>query len=294
LIPTGNARRLLGAFAIASLLGAVSTIACATRGSSTFVETEDAGPPPGPPPPAFVDSGDPSFDEFPECAEETQQIYVLGSNKGLYRFYPATATYTHVGQLGCPSGGGTFSMAIDRRGVAWVVYTDGRLFQVDTHDAKCKATSFQPGQTGFETFGMGYSLNDADAGAGETLFVSGAGLAALDTKSLQLQFRGSLTFGRTELTGLGHELYAFSVGSGVVARLNKSTGATELTYRSTAIDPVASFAFAHWGGEFWLFTNDLVRVYSPTTDSTRTVLENTGIHIVGAGSSTCAPIKPPA
>jgi hypothetical protein len=242
----------------------------------------------------FVDGGnDLPFEEFPECSDETSQIYVLASNKGLYRFYPATATFAHVGQLGCPSTEGTFSMAIDRRGIAWVEYTDGRLFQVDTHDARCKATSFKAGQTGFRTFGMGYALNDEDAGAGETLFVAGDALAALDTKSFELQFRGSLTFGRTELTGLGSQLYAFSVESGVVARLNKTTGATEATYRTTAINPNASFAFAQWGGAFWLFTNDVVRSYSPTTDTTTTVLERTGMYIVGAGSSTCAPMVPP-
>ena len=74
---------------------------------------------------------------------------------------------------------------------------------------------------------MGYSLN-GDAANGETLYVSGVGLASLDTKTFDLKFLGSLTYGRTELTGLDKQLFAFSVESGVIAGLNKTTGATEV------------------------------------------------------------------
>ena len=159
-------------------------------------------------------------------------------------------------------------MAIDRHGTAWVEYTDGRLFAVDTTNGSCKATAFKPGQVGFETFGMGYSLN-GDGSKGETLYVSGVGLAALDTKTFDLDFKGSLTYGRTELTGLDKQLFAFSVESGVIAGLNKATGATEVTYRTSAVAERAAFAFAQWGGDFWVFTGDehsIVTQYSPTED----------------------------
>ena len=124
-----------------------------------------------------------------ECAEETKQIYVLATDRVLYRFYPDKLQFVRVGQVACPTVAGTFSMAIDRRGTAWVEYTDGRLFAVDTRNATCKATGFRPGQVGFETFGMGYSLN-GDSGNHETLYVSGAGLASLDTNTFDLTFLG--------------------------------------------------------------------------------------------------------
>jgi hypothetical protein len=266
------------------------------RGDDTklgFVESEpDAASPVDT---SFGDSGA-LIESDVECAQGTEQIYVVATDKGFYRFNPKDLEFKRVGTLGCPTGAGTFSMAIDRRGTAWIEYTDGRVYAVDTNDASCRATSFKPGQTGFETFGMGFALNGDDPKEGEKLYVAGAGLATLDTKSFELKFLGSLTNGRTELASIGSQLYAFSPESGVVARLNKTDGATEVSYRTTAIDGRAAFAFAHWGGIFWLFTGrgtSTVTTYSPDTDESKVVIPNTGMLIVGAGSSTCAPLKPP-
>ena len=242
----------------------------------------------------FIDDTSPPIPPFVECADETKQIYVLGSDKALYRFYPDTLKFVRIGTVACPTTAGTFSMAIDRRGVAWVEYTDGRLFAVNTSNAKCQQTLFKPGQTGFEVFGMGYARN-GDSANGETLYLAGAGLASLDTKTFDLKFVGSLTFGRTELTGLDTQLYAFSVGSGVIAGLNKQTAATETTYRTAAVDAQAAFAFAQWGGDFWIFTGDqrsVVTQYKPVGDKSTVVVKDTGMLIVGAGSSTCAPTAP--
>lgn len=262
--------------------------------SGTTPEPIDAGEPPpeaGPLNEAGAFNGDTPFPDNIECAETTKQIYVLATDLALYRFYPDKLQFVRVGQVACPSTEGTFSMAIDRRGVAWVEYTDGRLFAVDTTTAACRATPFKPGQDGFKTFGMGFAKN-GDAAGGETLYVSGVGLASLDTKTFDLKFLGSLTYGRTELTGLDTQLFAFSVGSGVIAGLNKTTGATEVTYRTSAVNERAAFAFAQWGGDFWVFTGDthsIVTQYSPTENKSAVVVQNTGMLIVGAGSSTCAP-----
>lgn len=230
-----------------------------------------------------------------ECSEETKQIYVLGTDKTLYRFYPDVLKFVRIGVIGCPSVAGTFSMAIDRRGTAWVEFTDGRLYAVDTTNATCKATAFAPGQSGFSTFGMGFARN-GDSANGETLYASGAGLAAIDTKSFALTFLGSLSFGRTELTSMDTQLYAFSVGSGVIVQLDKTTGATQKVYRSSATDADNAFAFAQWGGDFWLFTGSersQVTQYSPIGDTSKVVVADTGMLIVGAGSSSCAPTKKP-
>jgi hypothetical protein len=244
---------------------------------------------------AFSDAGTEPPPVLEECAEETKQIFVLATDKALYRFNPPTTTFVRIGQVACPTAAGTFSMAIDRRGTAWVEYTDGSLYAVDTRDARCKPTPFKAGQTGFETFGMGFA-KDSDNGTAETLYVAGDGLATLDTKTFQLAFLGSLTYGRTELTGLDSQLFAFSVESGVVAWLDKKTAATQKVYRTAAVDPAAAFAFAQWGGDFWIFTGTTTTVvtkYSPDTDKSVVALENAGILVVGAGSSTCAPTKTP-
>jgi len=281
-----------------ALLGAVGVMPllhCATADDTSNIDPDAGEPPPdaaeGPEGGAFNNNLNALPPDDVECAETTKQIYVLATDRALYRFYPDKLQFVRVGQVACPTVAGTFSMAIDRHGTAWVEYTDGRLFAVDTTNATCKPTNFRAGQVGFETFGMGYSLN-GDAANSETLYVSGVGLAALDTKTFDLKFLGSLTYGRTELTGLDKQLFAFSVESGVIAGLNKTNGATEVTYRTSAVNDRAAFAFAQWGGDFWVFTgNDhsIVTQYSPTEDKSTVVVQNTGMLIVGAGSSTCAP-----
>jgi hypothetical protein len=284
---------MLGAVALA----ASPSLSCAKGeepSAAEFIPVDpvpDAAPEAG----AFAEaSAEPSILDV-ECSQETKQIYVVATDKVLYRFYPETLTFVRIGTVTCPTTAGTFSMAIDRRGTAWIEYTDGRLFAVNTQTATCKPTAFVAGQTGFTTFGMGYAKN-GDSANGETLYVAGAGLASLDTKTFELKLLGSLTFGRTELTGMDTWLFAFSVGSGVVAKLNKANGATETVYRTSATDAEAAFAFAQWGGDFWLFTGSttsLVTRYSPITDVSTVVVPDTGMLIVGAGSSTCAPTKSP-
>ena len=309
-----NVTLLTRALLVVAAAGALPLIHCATAdntsgfgpdsGAGEASVEQEAG--------TFTDDASPPLPPFVECADETKQIYVLGSDKALYRFYPDTLKFVRIGTVACPTTAGTFSMAIDRRGVAWVEYTDGRLFAVNTANAKCQQTNFRPGQTGFEVFGMGYAKNgvpdldagdagdagDADPGdaeVGETLYVAGAGLASLDTKTFDLKFLGSLAFGRTELTGLDKQLFAFSVGSGVIAGLDKETAATQSVYRTTAVNAQAAFAFAQWGGDFWIFTGDnrsIVTRYQPGADKSTVVVQDTGMLIVGAGSSTCAPTKP--
>ena len=274
-----------------------ATLFHCAQGGTGHAPDLDAGPPaedPGPEGGAFAEAGTPSPVENVECAEETKQIYVLGTDRTLYRFYPDTLKFVRIGAIGCPTAAGTFSMAIDRRGTAWVEFTDGHVYAVDTGNATCKPTAFQAGQAGFENFGMGYALN-GDAANGETLYVSGAGLASLDTKTFALTFLGSMAVGRTELTGMGTRLFSFNIGSGVIAELDKTNASTLVSYRTTAVDPAAAFAFAQWGGDFWIFTGSdrsIVTRYSPASDMSAVVVQDTGMLIVGAGSSTCAPSTP--
>ena len=81
-----------------------------------------------------------------------------------------------------------------------------------------------------------------------------------------------------------------------VARVSPSNGAESEVIPITAIDGEANaWAFAHWGGDFWLFyksqTDASSRVFQVKRDgSVNEVVTDTGRYIVGAGVSTCAPI----
>lgn len=283
-------RSVLGLVALAA---AASSIHCAGTQRSFDAEQEDDGGTP-PPPPGLYEAG--AEQPTGDCSEENKQIYVLSSGeRALFRFDPQALSFTRIGNVVCPASGDTFSMAVDRKGNAWVEYSDGSLFLVSTKDAHCTQTAYRPSRDGFATFGMGFAKNDS--GDGETLYVEGDALGTIDTKTLQLDLVGATGLGLAELTGTGNGLlYAFHVSSGRVAKLDKATGAVQATYRTAAADTNASWAFAHWGGDFWLFTGhqtSKVTRYSPATDTSAVVVEDAGILVVGAGSSTCAPVTPP-
>jgi hypothetical protein len=242
-------------------------------------------------------------------------IYVLTESNDLYSFYPPTLTFTRIGTIACPTtGGGTptpFSMAVNRAGIAYTVFSDGELFRVDTASAACEATGYPPDQEGFSTFGMGYVANTADAG--ETLFVAEAdavtgkpssmGLASIDTTSLALSFVGPFVppIPGPELTGTADgSLFAFytnAVGSGShIVEVDRLTGQIVADSPLQVGSPEDAYAFGFWGGVFWVFTSDSpgpagisqVTRFDPQTgqETNPTTMPEV---IVGAGVSTCAP-----
>ncbi|HSO34801.1 MAG TPA: hypothetical protein VLT33_19840 [Labilithrix sp.] len=274
-------------------IGGSAALLCCSSDRAQFEVPVDSGPPVvGPLQDGTVEAAAPIGD----CSEENKQIYVLTSGqRALHRFDPATLTFTRIGNVVCPSSADTFSMAVDRQGNAWVEYGDGRLFLVSTKDAHCTEVAFKVNQAGFSRFGMGFAKDES--AAGESLYIAGDALGQIDTKTYELSLIGQTGLGIAELTGTGNGLlYAFAVGSGRVVRLDKATGKIQQTYRTAAVADNASWAFAHWGGDFWLFTgqsSSSVTRYSPATDTSTVVVADAGMLIVGAGSSTCAPVTAP-
>jgi len=240
-----------------------------------------------------------------DCAEENKQIYIVSQGNDLVRFAPATMTLTKIGTLKCPTSGFStpFSMAVDRKGTAWVLFNDGHLFKVSTKDASCTATSFAVGQAGFTTFGMGF-VADSSGSTSETLYVAnydGSGLGKINTSTLKLTFVGDYgsALGAGELTGTGTaRLFAFfNQDPVIVAELNKSTGKAIKQKPVSPLTVGGGWAFAHWGGDFYLFTapsfSSQITQYNFDTGKTTTVKSDLGYIVVGAGVSTCAPTSPP-
>ncbi len=245
------------------------------------------------------------------CASGAEWIYLVDSNNILLQFRPDTLTLTPIGNLNCPSSSGDtpFSMAVDRDATAWVLYQSGNIFHVDTSNAACTATGFQPGQSGLTNFGMGFVSNDDDED--ETLYVAGgtsvtvgnATLAWVDTQSLQLSTIGQIN-GWPELTGTGSaQLWAFSPNTNppTIQRLDKTSGAVAQNFNvSQLAGNPSAWAFAFWGGGFYVFlqraleTSTNIWFFDPNTQNLTQALGNTGYRIVGAGVSTCAPLVPPA
>lgn len=246
----------------------------------------------------------------PGCSQAAEYVYVIDVNGTMYQFNPPTLAFTQVGQVSCASSQ-FFSMAVDRNAVAWVLAQDGSIVRYDINAKTCTPTTYAPNQQGFSTFGMGFSA-DAAGSSNETLFVSDSelysqstgGLAKIDTSALSLspvaKYDSGFDGRRAEMTGTGDgRLFAAFEGTPyVVAEIDKTTAHIMSQAPQTPINyppDMSNFAFAFWGGDFWLFvgpgaTTDVFQ-YQPSTGAT-TKRETEQFEIVGAGVSTCAPTTP--
>ena len=277
--------------------GAPGTLASDSGATDSGFHVEDGG---------FLADAPPG-DSIPgdDCAEELKQIFVVTQENQLHRFAPATATFTKIGNLSCSAGFATpFSMAVDRKGTAWVLFNDGKLYKVSTTDASCSSTTYAVGQGGFTTFGMAYVRE----GVSEGFFVAdyaGKGIAKIDVTTMKLTFVGAYGgfAGPGELTGRGDQLFAFFNKTpspslpARVATIDKSTGKLGTVKNLAGIEVGSGWAFAHWGGTFWLFHaptgKSQVTEYDFEKASSTTVKTGLPFVIVGAGVSTCAPTERP-
>jgi hypothetical protein len=279
-------------------------------GSTTDAPTDRATQPDVIPPIDARPTPDVDRNDCPDAAATL--VYVITTDNELFSFYPPDASFRLIGRIACPAPQGTtpFSMAVDRTGVAQVLFNDGNLYRVSTLTAACTQTTFRPNQQGFSTFGMGYATKEL--GPDETLFVAAdnraaitRGLASIDTVgnyALTPIANFNPPIDRAELTGTGDgRLYGFytkenAVGS-FIGEIDKQSARVVGETQLRDVDQGSGWAFAYWGGDFYLFTDpdgsqaSRVTRYRPSDNSTA-VVANLGTLVVGAGVSTCAPNVP--
>ncbi len=243
------------------------------------------------------------------CVEASQWIYTVDQDGMFSRFDPMTLTFTDIAPLNCPDASNPNSMAVDQNAVAWVAYSDGQLFQVDTGTAACTPTTFQVGQDGLTDFGMGFVFQPTTGI--DTLYIaggpdlSGTGSSTLATvafPSLVVTPVGSVAAGMPELSGTGDgTLWGFvpdiasATGVTTLLQLDPTSGATLQSFAYPALSSVSggdtNWAMKFWGGSFWLFLGQSVfQVQRTTPQTATTAIANSGRTIVGAGVSTCAPL----
>lgn len=303
--------------ALFALTSAVA-VACGARSSLPYGEPPEPEVDAGPDVSDASDASDvvdappdvPEMDAPPIICDDAGVtfIYLITSENDLFSYYPPTNAFTFIGTIDCPSGGNPFSMGVDRAGKAYVLFNDGNVFLVSTKDASCETTDFFPGQEGFDLFGMGFSSNVDDPG--ETLYVArtdnmmggppGAlGTIDVDTLVLTEIAQFSTFIGSAELTGTGaSELYAFgvdpAVGGGHIAKIDKQSAAVLSDAIINIPGGINAWAFAFWGGDFYVFTLtpgenfSRVRRFHPD-DQSFVEVQQLNRTIVGAGVSTCAP-----
>lgn len=250
------------------------------------------------------------------CDVAATYVYAVDGDNQLLQFDPAARRFTLIGRLSCPTqapGATPFSMGVSRDATAWILYSSGELFRVNTANAACSATSYRAGQMGFRLFGMGYSSSTAGGTdeqlhiAGDSRGPSGGGTPLLGTLNVSTmsvaQTSTTALPGWPELTGTGNaELWGFfPQGTPSVRQIDKRSGATTRSIPVTGLDArsTRAWAFAFWGGRFYVFvlagsqTSTDVWQVDPRDNSATRILQNTGYTIVGAGVSTCAPIMIP-
>jgi hypothetical protein len=242
------------------------------------------------------------------CSDAAKLIYVVDSNNTLSKFDPVAKQFNDLGRLSCPASFGAtpFSMGIDRNAAAWVLYSSGELFHVDTTSLACTKSQWTT-QNGLAQFGMGFSTNAA-GGTEDTLFVAGgpqgpvgatSTLARLDINSFSAQTVGTIQ-GNPELTGTGSaELWGFfpDAAGTKIAQLDKATGGAIRTFplNQLAGEPTA-WAFAFHGGSFYIFLAKDLETFTTVYQvdaATGQVMDSRpsgNRTIVGAGVSTCAPV----
>ena len=235
-----------------------------------------------------------------DCEGTTDLIYVIDrAEEAIYTFDPTNGTFGFVGDLNCGSWEGSpASMAVGRDGIAYVRYSSNSLFAVDLETMSCSPTSYG---SGFGNFGMGYATQNSETWRDDLYIANSNTLARVDMSTYAIRNVGSLP-SQSELTGNADgELWAF-LPLEMPARLvrldkNDASVVESFSLPNFSLADLDTFAFANWGGEFYLFvryygmgsTTDVYKVNAAGQMSL--FAGDTGMDVVGAGVSTCAPTQ---
>ena len=243
----------------------------------------------------------PLDDDEPALAppEPGKLVYLVTKERKLYSFDPrrsGMSAYDLIGTLECErSGYNPQSMAVDRKGTAWVFYDSGKLYRVSTADASCSPTTYT--HPSWQTMlGMGFTSVAPGSDSEQLYIMSPAfGLATIDMPGLGVNQLGANTLGGAELTGGGDaRLFAFQAQQGELHEIFRETLRTKLLYRLRDTGYVRAWAFARYAGRFYFFTAgsttasrcievDVERNLQRVRDA------DLGFVVVGAGQSTLVP-----
>lgn len=239
----------------------------------------------------------------PSETPEVPVIFVASRDGRLLAFDPVDRVFVEIGPMACPTRATAHSMSVDRSNRAWVLFSDGQMFWVDTADASCRESSWTPGDQGFYRFGMGF-VRDPDGG--DALYISSDDwLGRVDPATGRATIVGQLPGGETdpELAGGDADaLFAYypGVARSYVARLDRHTGAAVETWPLPVLPGHATaWAAASLGGRLHVFVTAAdeqgvprSRVYrfDPGRADLALIVPGAPYAIVGAGVGTRPPV----
>lgn len=253
------------------------------------------------------------------CAQGTELIYLLSDFGALWSFDPETGDFGYLAEVACGGMVDTYSMGVSRKARAWIQYMNGDLYTVDLNDPgdpiACKDPGYQPGDPLFANFGMAFVANGPDdpcdklyAHSGIDAWLQGPGVGALgviDPVTIKLATIGAIDYAWGELTGTSDgRLFAFQGREpALLTEYDKETAEVLDVWPLPGLHSDSAFAFAWWGGDFYLFTdqepsNGASEVWrydfdgSEDGEALELLIPQAPLRIVGAGVSTCAPPGP--
>lgn len=246
---------------------------------------------------------------------------------------PPQNRFERVGALGCPAPAGTVanSMAIARNGYAWLNYYQtgvdpngsdwvGRMYRAPLGDlGNCQSLDYAGGRGTWFLMGMGYATRGTSSCDNLYLYNSdkytqypnfestASALAIWNAGDGDANPLGATNYPVAELTGTGDgRLYGFAtVGQNRsnLVQFDKSDASEIEVVPLDGLDITNAFAFAFWGGDVYFFTqiapgmtnSKVTRLDYDGNDGggLRVIHESSGLHITGAGVSTCASFIPP-
>ena len=266
--------------------------------------------------PTVADNELPENDQCP-CVADNEDIYVLSDIGTIWRFDPQSEEFTYITEIECGGMNQTFSMGVSRKGRAWVQYVNGDLYTVDLKDpgSACKDPGFVNDDPLFPNFGMAFVANSVSDACDKLYAHSGIGaglegpnvgaLGVIDPQTIELSEIAKIDSAWGELTGTGDgRLFAFEGSDETfLVEYDKATAQVLGSWPLPGLANPSAFAFAFWGGDFYLFTTepeDLVNgshVLHLDFDGSdgdpmalTQIVAEAPLRIVGAGVSTCAPL----
>jgi hypothetical protein len=241
-----------------------------------------------------------------DCSESAKVVYLVTAQNDLYAFDPrisGLAAYRRIGILSCETESTPQSMSVNRVGTAYVFYSSGHLYYVDTTTAACTPTTYQhpvsPAKASYQ-LGMGFTAETPDSSA-QVLYIHSPdfGLATVDLRTLGVNKLNALPSLTMELTG-GPDavLFDFCSDTSELSEINRDTYQTRSIHKFN-LRNVSAFAFSRYAGVFYVFTATSIAGMTTTTafdpqlnaESVRD--SDIGVTVVGAGQSTCVPPPPP-
>jgi hypothetical protein len=220
------------------------------------------------------------------CATGNDEIFVLSDDAELWTYAPLTDAFTFRADVACPGAAKPFSMAVDRRGVAWILYSsDGVVRTFDPADpGSCALAGVFVDDPTFKYFGLTFAPAAPLAAcdrlflfnySGSGPFKEGPGIGALGVFDPyadvpQVTALGPTDYDGGELAGTGDaRLFAFAgADPAKLIEYDQTTAGPLSVLPLTGLRKTRASAFAFHGGDAWFFTEGVEATCYPCLDTT--------------------------